>query len=127
METKTSSGPAEGPATGMPGNERRYPFLGRAFLWVDRPGNPLKIVWGLAAACIVLVVLDVFLVEHKSGGMESVPGFYAVAGFVMFSTIIIAARLLRTVIGRGEDYYSGRAVDDEDYPDDQLGVMDRDG
>ena len=127
METNSRNGPAEGSAPGVPRNERQYPVLGQAFLWVDRPGNPLKIVWGLAAACIALVVLDVLLVEHKSGGMESVPGFYAVAGFVMFSTIIIAARLLRTIIGRREDYYSGRAVDDEDYPDGQLGVMDRDG
>lgn len=126
METKTTGGPAEGSANGAPGRERRYPFLGRAFLWVDRPGNPLKIVWGLAAACAGLVVLDVLLVEHKSGGMESIPGFYAVAGFVMFSTIIIAARILRTIIGRGENYYSGRAVDDEDYPPDQLGIRDRD-
>ena len=127
METETRNGPAGGSAPGAPGNERQYPFLGRAFLWVDRPGNPLKIVWGLAAACFVLVVLDVLLVEHKSGGMESIPGFYAVAGFVMFSTIIIAARILRTIIGRGENYYSGRAVDDEDYPPDQLGIVDRDG
>ena len=102
----------------------RFPALGRAFLWVDRPGNPLRIVWALTVACGLLLLADVFLVEHKVGGMASLPGFFAGAGFVMFSTIIIAARLLRTGIGRREDYYGDRAIDRETYPDDQLGKAD---
>jgi len=100
------------------------PWLGRAFVWVDRPGNPLRIVWALAAVCAILVLIDFLFVKHKSDGMEALPGFFAVAGFFMFSAIIVAARMLRTVIGRPEDFYGEKAIDSEDYPADQLERVD---
>ena len=112
------------------GNSRRNgdaTGLAKAFGWFERIGNQSTIVWGLAAVCVLLVVLELLFVEHKAEGIKAIVGIYAIAGLVMVGAIIVLARGARAVLGRSEDHYGDRGIDDEDHPADQLGVAERDG
>lgn len=97
-----------------------YPALGRMLLWVDRPGSATKIFWALAGVCALLFALDFTYHKHGHFTVEDYPGFYGIYGFVMFTGLILAAKGLRVLIKRPEDYYGDKAVDREDYPEDQL-------
>ena len=101
-------------------NTDSFPPLGRALTWVDRPGSANKIFWGLAVACALIFLASFTFEAHGHFEVEHIPGFYAVYGFVMFTGLILAAKLLRVFIKRPEDYYGDKAVDSEDYPADQL-------
>jgi len=41
-------------------------------------------------------------------------------GFIGFTGLILAAKTLRILIQRPENYYKEKAVDSEEYPEDQL-------
>jgi hypothetical protein len=107
-------------------NPADYPFLGRMMLWVDRPGSANKIFWGLAIVCALLFLADFTYDKHGHFHMESYPGFYGIFGFVMFTALILVAKALRVLIKRPEDYYGDKAVDQEEYPEDQLDKVDHD-
>ena len=109
-----------------PDNPDKFPPLGRALLWVDRPGNVDKIVYALAALCVVLFLADFAYHKHPHFAVESVPGFYGIYGFVMFTALILVAKTLRFFIKRPEDYYGDKAIDSEAYPEDQLEKVDHD-
>ena len=113
---KSAKKPVDDPAN--------YPALGRMFLWVDRPGSATKITYALAALCVVLFLLDFTYKKYGHFAVELIPGFYGIYGFVMFTGLILAAKALRTIIKRPEDYYSPYAIDAEDYPADQLEKVD---
>jgi len=105
-------------------NPETYPALGRMMTWVDRPGSVDKIYWGLIATCVLLFLADFTYDKYGHFDMEKIPGFYGVFGFVMFSGIVLAAKALRVLIKRPEDYYGDKAVDRESYPHDQLEKVD---
>lgn len=110
----------------MDKRDENLPALGRMMLWVDKPGSVNKIVWGLAALCLVLFLLDFTYDSHGHFAVEAIPGAYGIYGFVMFTALILAAKALRFFIKRPEDYYGDKAVDAEEYPADQLGKVDHD-
>jgi len=101
-------------------NSDQYPALGRAMMWVDKPGSGNKIFWGLAVACVVVFLLEFTYKSYNSFDIEGVPGFYGIFGFVMFSALVFASKALRALIKRPEDYYGDKAVDREEYPDEGL-------
>ena len=103
---------------------KTYPALGRALMWVDRPGNPTKIFYALIVLCIFLFLLDFTYTKHEKVAIADLPGFYGIFGFVMFTALILAAKALRTIIKRPEDFYGDKAVDTEEYPEDQLEKVD---
>jgi len=105
----------------------KLPRLGRMFLWVDKPGSANKLFWGLAATCAVLFLLDFAYTKHPKFDIEYIPGFYGIYGFVMFTLLIFAAKGLRVLIKRPEDYYGDKVVDCEEYPADQLAKETHDG
>ena len=109
-----------------PDNPDKFPALGRALLWVDRPGSVDKIVYALAALCAVLFVADFLYHKHPHFAVEEIPGFYGIYGFAAFTGLILVAKALRFFIKRPEDYYDDKAVDREDYPEDQLDKVDYD-
>ena len=75
-----------------------YPALGRALLWVDKPGSANKIFWALAALCLVVFLLDFTYDKYGHFDVEYYPGFYGFYGFVMFTGLILAAKALRVLI-----------------------------
>lgn len=107
-------------------NPADYPALGRMMLWVDKPGSANKIFWGLAIASIVAFLADFTYKKHGVFAVADIPGFYGIFGFVAFTALILMAKTLRVLIKRPEDYYGDKAIDAEDYPEDQLDKVDYD-
>ncbi|MFK5997164.1 MAG: hypothetical protein QM492_03555 [Rhodobacterales bacterium] len=101
-----------------------YPALGRALTWVDRPGSDKKIIGALILGCLIVLGLSWTYNPHGSFKAEYIRGFFAFYGFVMFTGLILAVKVLRFFIKRPEDYYGDKAVDSEDYPADQLEIRD---
>ena len=73
--------------------------------WLDDMRNVDKVVYGLYAVCGVLLLIDVLV--HKNGpfAIEHWFGFYAIFGFVACVGLVMAARMLRIILIRSEDYY----------------------
>ena len=101
-------------------NSETYPRLGRMFLWVDKKKNVDRFVYGLYATCAALFAADFFYHKHTVFGIEKIPGFYALYGFIMCAALVISAKALRKFLMRSEDYYAPRDTQSEDYPEDQL-------
>ena len=79
-------------------NERKY--------WLDDPRNVDKIVYGLYAICALVGLLDLFPYKHHLHfDFEYWPGFYSIYGFVACFGLVLAAKQLRKIVMRDEDYY----------------------
>jgi hypothetical protein len=104
----------------MDKRDENLPTLGRLFLWLDKPGSANRIFWGLAVICLLLFLADFTYEIHGHFAVEAIPGAYGIYGFVMFTGLILVAKALRFFIKRDEDYYGDKAIDSEEYPEDQL-------
>jgi|GEM_PF-1272922 len=119
---KVSVGPeptVPAPRTATPADDIAAP-LARAFLWVDSPLAVQRLILGLGALCAFLFLFDLFWHRHAYVPGEGLWGYYAIAGFVSFTVIVLGAKALRTVIRRDEDYYGSTAIDAESYPESGL-------
>jgi len=97
-----------------------FPPIARLFLWVDDKKKVDRFVHGLYGACALLFGADFLYHKHTYVSVENIPGFYALYGFIMCALLVIAAKGLRLVLKRPEDYYAPKDVESEDYPEDQL-------
>jgi hypothetical protein len=73
--------------------------------WLDDPRNVTRIVYGLAVLCALALAADFFYTKHPHFDIERWPGFYAGYGFVVSVSLVLAAKRLRRVLRRDEDYY----------------------
>jgi hypothetical protein len=80
--------------------------------WLDNPRNVNKVVYALYAICALLVGADLFLHKHihfeyenHFYNFENWFGFFGCFGFVACVGLVLAAKLLRVVVIREEDYY----------------------
>ena len=76
--------------------------------WLDAPRNVNKIVFALYAVCALLVLADLFYHKHiqnESYNFENWFGFFGFFGFVGCIGLVLAAKLMRVVLKRDEDYY----------------------
>lgn len=73
--------------------------------WLDEPRNVLKIVYGLYAVCALLLLIDPLVEKHGPFAIEHVWGFYDIYGFVGCVFLVLAAKVLRKIVMRVEDYY----------------------
>ena len=73
--------------------------------WLDDPRNVNKIVYTLYAVCALLIVCDLLYHKHVHFDFEHWFGFFGFFGFVVCVALVLAARLLRVVLKREEDYY----------------------
>jgi flagellar biosynthesis protein FliR len=73
--------------------------------WFDDPKNVNKVVRTLIALCIASVVADLFYDKHTHYGFQGLIGFDAIYGFVSCVLLVLAAKQLRKVLMRDEDYY----------------------
>ncbi|MCY3809073.1 MAG: hypothetical protein OXG58_06580 [Gemmatimonadetes bacterium] len=81
----------------------------------DNPRNVRRVIFGLYAACAVVFVLDIVSwfqaragvpeLRHPDSGMDGLPGFYAFYGFVACVLLVLAAREMRKILMRREEYY----------------------
>ncbi len=73
----------------------------------ERPSTIRAIRGALVAACVVAVLLDLTGWRHAELGVDGWPGFFAVYGFLAYVGIVTAAKALRRLVMRPEDYYDG--------------------
>lgn len=70
--------------------------------------DPKKVKWvirGLLISCAVMVLLDLVIHRHHEHPWEAMFAFYPVYGFVSCVLLVLAAKQLRKVVMRAEDYY----------------------
>lgn len=73
--------------------------------WLDQPGNVRKIYWGLWVVSFLLVAADLLYEKHPHFPMEGWFGFFGFYGFVSCVSLVLAAKVLRKIMMRPEDYY----------------------
>ena len=73
--------------------------------WLDNSKNVTKVFWGVVAVCVLLFAADAFYHKHVELEAESVFGFYGIYGFVACVALVLAAKGLRKILMRNEDYY----------------------
>jgi hypothetical protein len=73
--------------------------------WLDEPNNVKKIFWAVCLLCAVVFVADAFYHKHVHFGAEGWFGFYGIFGFVACVGLVLAAKVLRKILIRAEDYY----------------------
>ena len=73
--------------------------------WADKPGIQKLILRVLYAACAVLVVADFVVHRQPITPIERVPAFYAMYGFAALVGVVLAAKGLRLLVKRDEEYY----------------------
>ncbi|MFC1499514.1 hypothetical protein ACFL6T_00670 [Candidatus Zixiibacteriota bacterium] len=73
--------------------------------WLDNPRNVWKIVYGVFILAGLMILFDLLYSKHPHFGMEGIFGFYGFYGFVACVVLVIAAKGLRVLLKRDEDYY----------------------
>ncbi len=92
----------------------------RSMSWVDDRSKVDKFFWGVVAVGILLTLLDLFYHKHVYFETENIFGFYSFYGFFMCAALVVAARAMRVVLMRSEDYYAPQDVEAEDHPEFDL-------
>ncbi len=78
-------------------NEKQY--------WFDQPKNVKLILRGLYVTCAGLFLADFFYHRHVDEPMEKIFGFYGIYGFVSCVILVLAAKEMRKLLIRKDDYY----------------------
>ncbi len=73
--------------------------------WLDDHRNVDQLVHVFYGVCAVLVAIDVFVPKHGPFALEHIFGFYGFYGFCACVALVLAAKQLRRVLMRPEDYY----------------------
>ena len=85
--------------------ERSAAAQGEKRYWLDDLRNVDKIVYALYVTCGLLLVIDPFVHKHGPFAIEHWFGFYGIFGFVACVALVLAAKQLRRILMRPEDYY----------------------
>ena len=80
-----------------PEGERRY--------WLDARKNVDKVFYALVVLCVGSVAADFFYEKHVHYDVEYMIGVYGIYGFVACVGLVLAAKEMRKLIKRDEDYY----------------------
>jgi hypothetical protein len=78
---------------------------GERAYWLDSPRNVDRLVYGLYAICALLILIDVFADRHGPFAIEHLFGFYGFFGFIACVGLVLAAKELRKIVMRPENYY----------------------
>jgi hypothetical protein len=73
--------------------------------WLDDSRNLDKIFWGLGCLCALLGLADFFYDKQVDFSWEAWTGFYGFYGFLSCVGLVLAAKQMRKVLKRREDYY----------------------
>ncbi len=71
----------------------------------DKPRNVRILLGLLYLVCGLLAIADFWIHRHAYHPLEELPLFYGIYGFVGCVTLVMAAKELRKLVMRGEDYY----------------------
>ncbi len=81
----------------MPKPEKRHVF--------DNPRNVKRLIFALYAACALVLGLELLVERHVTYPWEGLFGFYAIFGLVACIFLVLAAKEMRKLVRRPEDYY----------------------
>ena len=73
--------------------------------WLDDPNNVTRLYRGPWVIGAALVLLDAIVHRHEELAFAAVPAFYAAYGFFACVLLVLAAKALRRLLQRPEDYY----------------------
>ena len=73
--------------------------------WFDYKKNVNLICYVLYAVSAILLLIDPFVHKHGPFAIEHWWGFYGIYGFVGCVFLVLAAKELRKLVMRREDYY----------------------
>ncbi len=73
-----------------------------------------KTLYALGALCLALAAADLVFDRHDDIAVANLPLLWCAFGFVAYVVIIFAAKALRLIALRPEDYYGREAVDAEE-------------
>jgi len=73
--------------------------------WLDDPRNVTKVYYGVFVVCAISAAADLFYEKHVHFWWERWFNFYGFYGFVCCFLLVLAAKELRRVVMRDEDYY----------------------
>ena len=73
--------------------------------WLDKPANVRRVVHALYAVCALFALLDLLIPRESHFFFEAWPGFYAWYGLLACAALVLAAKGMRKLLIRGEDYY----------------------
>lgn len=79
--------------------------------WLDRPGSVDKIVRTLYVLCGVSVLLEFVIEREEKLAFAEWFAFYAWYGFIACVGLVLAAKVLRLIVIRPEDYYTASEQD----------------
>ena len=96
------------------------------YAWIEKPRIKRFLIISFILICVGLFVSDLFYKRHPHFGIDKLFGFYGIYGFIMFTFIIFASKVLRLLAMRTENFYGSKAVDGEEYPNDELGLEKKD-
>lgn len=71
----------------------------------DQPRNVKRLLRVFYAVCAALLVADFLYHRHVYHAFEAVPGFYALFGLGACVVLVLAAKEMRKILMRGENYY----------------------
>ena len=73
--------------------------------WLEDPKNISTVTYALYGICALLVIIDPFVHKHGPFMIEHAWGFYAICGLFASIGLMFAAKLLRALLTKPEDYY----------------------
>jgi len=85
--------------------DKKPAAAGERAYWLDHPRNVGRLVYGLYAISALLILADAFMDRHGPFAIEHLFGFYGIFGFVACAGLVLAAKELRKIIVRPENYY----------------------
>jgi len=79
--------------------------------FLDRQENVDRLLWGVTIVGVLLLLVDFVYHRHIYHPWEHLPAFYGVFGAVSIIVLVQAAKGLRKLVMRDEDYYEGGSED----------------
>lgn len=73
--------------------------------WLDESRNVTKIFYALCVVCVLLVLADLLYHKHVHYFFESWLGFHGFFGLIGCVFLVLAAKQMRKVVMRKEDFY----------------------
>ena len=73
--------------------------------WLDKRRNVMRLIGFFAVLCVISLLADLVYHRHSDFSWEGWFGFYAFFGFVACVALVLAAKEMRRVLMRKEDYF----------------------
>lgn len=109
-EPKPASDPKQPVQLGEPGE---HPLSVLLFSWMRSRLFFRSLMAVLAAGGALLIALEFILVRRAYVGLESLPGFFGVFGFLAFGLAVLSGWPLGRLMRRPEDYYEKEEANDD--------------